>query len=114
MNSIAKLLPAMALSASLMIYPQNSMADGFSGATFAAWSQVSQDSYIQSSVLMAGVIGSQVKPEISRCIDVWYFETEAIKAERNEMIRDTIAGFADHHPSGVILALIQRACGSFK
>lgn len=90
------------------------MAERFSGAAFADWSQVSQDSYIQSSVMMAGVIGTQVKPEISRCIDAWYFETAAIKAERNEMIRETIVGFADHHPSGVILALIQRACGSFK
>lgn len=104
----------MALSLSTTIYPQNSMAEGFSGAAFAAWSQVSQDSYIQSSVMMAGVIGTQVKPEISRCIDAWYFETEGVKAARNQMIRNAIIEFADHHPSGVILALIQRACGSFK
>lgn len=97
-----------------MIYPQISLAEGFTGEDFAAWPTVSQDSYIQSSVMMAGVIGAQVKPEISRCIDGWYFADEATKAERNDSIRQVIAGYETYHPSGVILALIQQDCGAFK
>lgn len=94
-------------------YPQQSMAQGFTGTDFTDWSEVSQDSYIQSSVMMAGVIGTQIKPSISSCIDGWYFADIAIKADRNKVIRDTIAKYQDHHPSGVILAIIQKQCGAF-
>ncbi|MEM7530474.1 MAG: hypothetical protein AAF416_23060 [Pseudomonadota bacterium] len=75
---------------------------------------MSQDSYIQSSVMMAGVIGSQIKPEIARCIDGWYFRSAAAKEAANDRVRGAITRYADHHPSGVILAVVQQECGTFK
>lgn len=113
MNSITRWWGATALFVVPLIYPQPSLADGFTGKEFGAWTTVSQDSYIQSSVMMAGAIGTRVKPEISRCIDGWYFADAASKARANEEIKATIAKHASHHPSGVILAVIQYRCGAF-
>ncbi|MEO1472705.1 MAG: hypothetical protein AAFS03_02015 [Pseudomonadota bacterium] len=97
-----------------LFYPQHSLAKGFTGKEFAEWATISQDSYIQSSVMMAGVIGTRVKPEISRCIDEWYFADVSAKARANAEIKATIAEHESFHPSGVILAVIQQKCGSFE
>lgn len=96
-----------------MAYPQASSAQGFTGEEFATWSQVSQDSYIQASVMMAGVV-AQIQPELSRCVDQWYFVDAARKAQRNDTIRAFIIENAGYHPSGVILAVVQQECGAFE
>lgn len=96
------------------IYPQKLSAEGFTGADFGNWSETSKDGYIQASIMMAGVIGAQTQPEISRCIDAWYFQTEDSKSKQNAVIRQTISTYPNYHPSGVILAIVQEACGAFE
>lgn len=94
-------------------HPQQSRAEGFTGEEFATWSEASQDSFIQTSLTMAGIIGTQVKPAISHCIDGWYFADDAAKSRLNQSIRGTIIQYADYHPNSVILAVIQEECGEF-
>lgn len=91
--------------------PQVSKAEGFIGNDFAEWDVESQDSYIQTSVTMAGVVLTQIKPERSSCIDDWYFG-DAQKDARNAHIRETIAQYGAYHPSGTILAILLEACGT--
>lgn len=107
-------LAATTLMTVVTAFPQISAADGFTGSAFGKWPGTSQDGYIQSSIMMAGVIGAQVKPSVARCIDAWYFADDASKARVNDDVRNTITKFPDHHPSGVILAVIQKKCGAFK
>lgn len=114
MNSIERVACAILLIGTGVICPQVSQAQGFTGEAFGTWSETGQDSYIQSSVMMAGVIATQIQPEISSCIDNWYFGTPAAKAERNAEIKALIDQYASYHPSGVILAAVQQACGSFE
>lgn len=99
--------------AALVICPQISWADGFTGKEFSAWERVSQDSYIQTSVAMIGVVASRVQPEISQCINDWYFKTDVSISERNGEIRALVIQYVDYHPSAVILATVQEACGEF-
>jgi hypothetical protein len=113
MNSIVRRAGAMGLSLSCLIYPQISLADGFTGKEFATWETASQDSYIQTSVTMAGVVLSQLQPEKSACIDDWYLG-DGQKNDRNTYIRETVSKFGEYHPSGTILAILIEACGSFQ
>ncbi|WP_320240876.1 hypothetical protein [Cognatiyoonia sp. IB215182] len=98
------------LGATLTIHPQEIYAQAFTGADFSTWETSAQDSYIQTSLTMAGVVFSQVDPEKSACIDNWYLG-EAQKADRNTYIRNTIAEYGSYHPSGTILAILLEACG---
>lgn len=95
-------------------HPQEIHAQGFTGEDFATWEQVSQDSYIQSSIMMAGVIATQIKPDLSTCIDDWYFASDTSKGAVNREIRGLISQYATYHPSGVILAALQQECGAFE
>jgi len=103
----------MGVTLSCAIYPQISLADGFTGTEFASWEVASQDSYIQTSITMAGVVLSQLQPEKSTCIDNWYLG-EGQKDARNTYIRETITQFGEFHPSGTILAILVEACGSLQ
>lgn len=100
----------MALGAAALIHPQESAADGFTGDDFAGWSAASQDNYIQTSVTMAGVVLTQLRPEISTCIDDWYFSGDNLPT-RNDHVRKMILDNRGYHPSGVILAVILQVCG---
>lgn len=104
----------MSVAVIAMICPQISLAEGFTGADFLAWPQDQQNSYIQVSIAMAGVVATQTKPETAACIDTWYAPDTDLKEERNAAIRDTIGKYASYHPSGVIFAVLQDACGAFK
>ncbi|MEM6276690.1 MAG: hypothetical protein AAF714_07035 [Pseudomonadota bacterium] len=99
----------MALGAAAFIHPQESASDGFTGADFARWSADSQDSYIQTSMTMAGVVFTRTEPQVATCINDWYFSGDRLEA-RNETIRGTISRYRDHHPAGVILAMILQEC----
>lgn len=62
---------------------------------------------------MAAVVLAQVQPDKARCINTWYFENDDLTA-RNTELRRFIAENQSYHPSGVILAVIARECGSLK
>lgn len=91
--------------------PQISSANGFTGAQFAEWDVTNQDSYIETSVTMAGVVIAQTNPSQASCVNDWYFKDRASLA-RNPEIRKTIVAYGDAHPSGIILAILIRECGA--
>ncbi|GFO81209.1 MAG: hypothetical protein A49_08360 [Methyloceanibacter sp.] len=92
-----------------------SHADGRANArTFLSWDTEAQNAFIQTSIGMAGVVATQTRKEMATCIDRWYFVSEEAKAERNEQIRTTIKKHSDFHPTGTIVAILEKACGPFK
>jgi len=101
-----------AIAAALLFaaFPQVSVAEEFTGAQILAWEQEKQDSYFQISIIMASFIAAQKHPEQAKCIDKWYFEDIAAK---NNRVRESIALYSDYHPSGVIIAVLKKACGDF-
>lgn len=84
--------------------------DGFTTADLLERPVEAQNGHIQVSVTMIGVIASQIRPEIARCIDDWY--GPAVN-ERNAYIRSIMQQHSEFHPAGVILAIVQRECGQF-
>ena len=63
---------------------------------------------------MVGIVAAQDRKEISHCIDDWYSGDEAIQRQRTGYILDIIKQHPTFHPQGVILAVVQERCGSFK
>lgn len=111
MNSIAVRVGASALCVLLAGYPQMGWSQGFTGAEFMAWSEASQNGFLQSSVTMATFIAAQNNGDAATCLETWYAPGLPEQALRNEDLRDAIAQYSDYHPSGVILAVLQEACG---
>ena len=113
MSSIGGWRGAIAIVVTIAIHPQESRADVFTGREFASWAVASQDSYIETSVTMAGVVLTQVKPQAATCVNDWYFK-DRVWERRNPEIRKQIVAHAESHPSGVILAVIFQACGALR
>ncbi len=87
---------------------------GTTTADFLKWERKAQASYLHTSITMIGVVATQTKSEIATCIDEWYFQTSQIRDKRDQEILSGMANYADYHPSTVILALVEQACGKFK
>ncbi|MEO1324942.1 MAG: hypothetical protein AAFV59_18270 [Pseudomonadota bacterium] len=62
---------------------------------------------------MASTVATQVEPKIAKCIDDWYFKDEETRRRRGDEIRKVMQSVPGYHPDGVLLAVIQRACGKF-
>lgn len=91
------------------IYPQISFATEFTSAEFLKWKRGSQASYIQTSVGMAAVIAAQLGNGQAKCIADWYFSNP--ERRKTSMLK-SMSENQKFHPQGVILAFIQKHCGS--
>ena len=87
------------------------LAEGFSGSDLLAWTPGNQRFYLQTSVGMAGVIAAQGDSAQARCIDEWH---ERQHGNEYEKVLKAVRTYPTYHPQGVILALLRKACGTFK
>ncbi|MEM7777760.1 MAG: hypothetical protein AAF732_19390, partial [Pseudomonadota bacterium] len=71
----------------------------------------SQRGYIATAAGMAGLIATLNKPEQARCVDAWIARHDASDFAP---IRRAMQKNGSYHPLGVIIAVLQKACGSFK
>lgn len=94
--------------------PQTSSGDGFSSADVLDWPAKNQDSLIRTSVGMSGIIAAQIRKDVARCIDDWYFSDIEMQKQRNEEIRGVMMKNPGFHPQAVVLAVIQEACGPIR
>lgn len=82
-------------------------------ADFLKWERKAQDSFLQNSITMAGVIASQSKPEIAKCIDNWYLKDSETIEKRNGEIIEFMPRLKDYTPYAVVLAVLNDVCGEF-
>jgi hypothetical protein len=85
-------------------------AQFFKSKEFLEYSESSRSNYIVIATGMAGLIAGQNRPEQSQCIDQW------VRENRRQGYQSAISAmrkFPDHHPSAVLIAVLQKACGSF-
>ena len=85
-------------------------AEDFKSSKFLTYPADAQKSYINSSVLMATLIATQNSKDHAGCIGKW--SGEFVTGGYQPVI-EAMKKFPDHHPTGVILAVLQKACGSF-
>ena len=79
-------------------------------ADFLQWEREAQISFLQIAMNMTGIIASQAKPEIARCLNEWYY---ADQDARNQEILDVMPQLAEHTPTTVVLAVVNDVCGEF-
>lgn len=115
MNAVFTLISSIVMAGVICIYPQEGAAqsgpNGFTAAELLTWDQTDQDSYIQVSVGMAGIIAARAESPAARCINDWYFRDRSERAERNSEIRALLRRFVDYHPQNVVAAVLERECG---
>ena len=93
-----------------LCFPQELLADTFKSETFLTWNRDSQDYYIRTSIGMASLISAQNDKAHAKCLDDWYYKDEGAG---NDAVLATMKRFPEYHPRGVILAVMQKRCGSF-
>jgi len=85
--------------------------DRFTSKDFLEWEAISKKSYIQTSFMMASMIAAENNREQSKCISNWYGSDQ-------RGVEDYTFGLmqkhSTYHPMGVIVAAIEKRCGSFK
>ncbi|MGH1417094.1 MAG: hypothetical protein ACRBB0_26660 [Pelagimonas sp.] len=79
-----------------------------------SWATEAQNNYIGTAVTMASFVATRTNQKTADCLNQWYAASELIAEQRNREIRDTISRNSQHHPSAVILLVLEKACGSFK
>lgn len=85
-------------------------AQSFTSADFLEFSAAGRDSYITTSASMAGVIATRNTDGQARCVDNWVAEH---RANGYSAVTETMRAHPGYHPQAIILAVLQKACGSF-
>ena len=80
---------------------------------FLGWNETAQQAFLQNSVIMASTISSRRDVEQAACISAWFFDEAGIRPERLGEVNSALADFPDYHPSAILVALIEQACGAF-
>ncbi len=113
MNSITGWVGAIGMATQATFYPQESLAESFSGKEFLGWTQAAQDSYFQTSITMAAIIATKTRQASGDCLADWYLSAKADRSGRNEELRTAISRNDAYHPSSVIFLILEGACGPF-
>ena len=103
---------AISVVALLQIYPQVTKANSFKVSEFLEWNDSSKELFLDSAILMAGSIASLNTKGQGRCVYDWYFSSGV--AEVRKTLLDVMAKYPDHPPTGVIIAVAQKQCGTFR
>lgn len=85
--------------------------DGFKSSKFLTYPAESQKSYIGTSVMMAGTVASLNNLSQAKCVDDWAAQHQG---GGYEPVINAMRKYPDDHPSGLILAVLVKACGPFK
>jgi len=92
------------------IYPQP-LAAATTTADFLKWERKAQDSFFQISISMAGVIASQVRPEMAKCIDDWYYGDQSLESQHHTEILEIMSDYLEFKPHAVLLGYLEAICG---
>lgn len=83
-------------------------AEKFESSSFLEWPRDSQEFYFRTSIGMAGLIAGRNDEAQGNCLSNWYFLDQK---KATDHILDVMRMYPDHHPRGVILAVLEKRCG---
>lgn len=89
-------------------YPQISYGETFKSAEFVKWSEENRTFYLTTAIGMAGLIARRNNASQGDCIDHWFFDDQG---RADGQILAVMAEYPDHHPQGIILAVLEKQCG---
>jgi hypothetical protein len=83
----------------------------FKSAKFLTYSAEAQHNYIATSVVAATAVVSLNSAAQAKCLGEWITKH---KAGNFRPVMEVMKKYPDDHPTGLIVAVLQRDCGSFK
>ncbi len=106
---------AIALAVLFLAYPQISAAettaqDVFKASEFLTWEREGQSLYIGTAVGMAALIVNKTSVQQADCIEAWF---NVDKQNDYSETLEAMQKFKTYHPRGILLALMEKKCGSF-
>lgn len=109
-------LKKLAVSASLALaftafHPQEVLAEGFNNRAFLLMPQEHQKYWLNGAIDSLAHVAAFKKKDIGQCVIDWYFGDK--HAQRNGLIFASMERYPDHTPIVVLVALTQRACGTY-
>jgi len=99
------------LSAIVFSLASGAAAEDFKSSKFLTYPADSQKSFINSSVVMASLIASENSRSQADCLNAW---SAKHVGDGYQPVLDAMRRFLNHHPTGVVLAVLQKACGPFR
>ncbi|MEL6369169.1 MAG: hypothetical protein AAFR03_00490 [Pseudomonadota bacterium] len=98
----------------LTCYPQISLAEPtkdaeFTVTDFLQWDRDAHRNYFRVSIGMATIIARRNDKAQGACISDWYFVGEETAIDQ---IIDTMQEYPSYHPDAIILAFVEKRCGS--
>jgi len=103
-------IKALALVVCILSASNFANAETFKSSEFLKWKQETQKFYIDTNIGMAGLIAAQNDSAIQKCTDDWYLSD---KSKTIDEVLNAMKRFPEFHPRAVILAVVEKHCGSF-
>ena len=85
--------------------------NGFKSSDFLKYASSERENYITIAAGMAGVIATQNNAQQAKCVNGWIAQN---RSTGYADVIQTMQKYPSYHPHGVIIAVLQKACGSFK
>lgn len=86
-------------------------AEEFKSAKFLTYSAEAQANYISTSAVAAASIAALNSSAQAKCLGDWVAQHSA---SGYQPVIDAMRKYPDDHPTGLILAVLQKQCGPFK
>ncbi len=83
----------------------------FKNSEFLKWNEENRSFYIRTSIGMASLIAAKNNKAHADCLAKWYFPNQS---KKNVFIYGIMKQYPNHHPRGIIMAVLQKQCGSFR
>lgn len=95
-----------------IVCTQASNADeAFKSSKFLQYAPDVQRSYVSTTTVAAWLVASQNNKSQAKCIDEW---GAANRDSGYQPVLDAMRRFPEDHPTALILAVLQKQCGTFK
>lgn len=83
-------------------------------ADMLKWAPKEQAAYVDLAVQMVGFVVSQNDGVQARCINDWYFKDDNVRERGIQQIINVMRQYPNYLPGTVVIAVLQKQCGSFK
>lgn len=95
-------------------YAQSSSEPSKQMTQFLSFDRSAQDGFMGNGIMMIATIAAQTEPEIAKCIDEWYSQSESVSAKRHDEILNVMQTYRQYTPAAIVLAVVEKNCGKFR
>jgi len=85
--------------------------DGFKSSKFLTYPADAQENYISTSAVAAASIAALNSSVQAKCLGDW---VSTYRKGGYQPVLEAMRKYPDDHPTGLILAVLQKECGAFK